>query len=167
MPKQKKNLITPPLETPEAVEPAEIQPKVEPKSKGILCQYCKRKHEKTFDKAGMINHDKFDRGGKSEIMFETLANEPTQMMFIPLAPGDIPGKPSSVYQFTRNGLRINVAKNKQVEVPKSIAEQIQESLINSSSVMYSYAKTKNLNGEGYRNARLDLLSEEEQNILSR
>ena len=70
MPRQKKNLIQeiPPLETPEAVEPKEIQPKAE-KPKGIFCKYCKRNHDKTFDKAGMINHDKFDKGGKAEIMF--------------------------------------------------------------------------------------------------
>ena len=88
------------------------------------------------------------------------------MMFIPLANGDIPGSPSAVYQFTLNGLRVNVAKNKQVEVPQQIAELINESLINTSSQMYSYARTKNMNGEGFRNARLDLLSEEEQNILN-
>src|SRR3990167_4874412 len=139
-------------------------PQAEPEvPKGIFCKYCNRTHEKIFDNAG-INHEKFDRGGKTENMFLSLCEQPKAMTFIPLLSGDIPNTNSAVQQFTLNGLRLNILKDRQIEVPHQIAELIAES--QAATRKAYHVKTENLNIPGtYKDARTDLLNEAGRSAL--
>ena len=97
-------------------------------------------------------------------MFLSLCEQPKVMTFIPLLSGDIPNTTSAVQQFTLNGLRLNILKDRQIEVPQQIAELIAES---QAATRKAYqVKTENLNIPGtYKDARTDLLNEAGRSAL--
>ena len=138
------------------------QPATPEVSKGIFCKFCNRSHEKSFDGPG-INHDGFGTGGKAEIIFNKLCDQPKLSLFVPFETGE---KLGAVVSPMINGLRINILKGQYVEVPRQIAGIEMESL-NQTAMVSENLKTVNPFTGKSVNARLDLQDEAAQNRLNR
>lgn len=98
-------------------------PKADKEPKGY-CGFCNRVHSKTIDGLG-INHEPFDKGGKAEIMFDNLCDQPKKALFVPFDGGEQPG---AVAFCQLNGFRVNILKGTSVEVPEQIFDVITESM---------------------------------------
>ena len=167
MPRKKKNLVaeSSPVKEPEVVQPeASVVEPQKPKVEGVLCKYCNRNHDKTFDNEN-VNHEKFDPGSKAAAMFENLVNQPRVPFFIPLEHGEQFNDLSGIDSFNLNGLRVNLKKGVMLEVPKQIAEVKSESMNKTSASTYGVTARNPLTGE-VKNARLDLLSEKDRDRLN-
>ena len=128
---------------------------------GEFCKHCNRTHKKTFNAPG-INHEPFDPGGKAEIMFNSLCEQPKKPLFIPYEIGERRG---TIQSPQLNGLRINILKGMYVEVPQQVAELVMESLQQTAAATDELMTFNREAGE-YRNAKLDLRSEAHKSRLN-
>ena len=128
---------------------------------GVLCDYCKRKHEKTFNAVG-INHEPFSPGGKAQLMFDNLCEQPRKPLFVPFLIGE---KYGAVADICLNGLKINILKGVYVEVPQQVAEIMMESL-NQTAMAPDMLKTFNKQAGEYRSAKLDLRDDAHRSRLN-
>jgi hypothetical protein len=144
----------------ESVEQAPVE-----ETKLVLCETCTkgkdgngktpRYHEKTFDGPG-IGHWPFDIGTDAERQFSHYCSEESVALFIPLAEGE---KEGSLATPQVNGLKVGIYKGTYVNVPKSLAEIVMDSLNQTSRIQNGVKTAPNPYTGEVKPARLDQRSD--------
>jgi hypothetical protein len=163
----KKTKLESTVENTEAPAAPAKETKPEPAvSKSIHCGKCNFSHTDNFDGPG-IGHWPFEKGSESENQFYFYCREPKVSIYVPLDSGE-KMTPKSIPLITPqvNGLKIGIVKGHYIEVPKSLADIIKDSL-NQTSLITSDAKTApNPYTGAINSARLDLRDDGAKNALN-